>query len=208
MFFVGRYVIPVSYLIFDSFTDSDNTLLNFHSGETSSTWAFGLNQNAADTARIFSNVLVKEDSGLSNAAVYYTETTPNNDCYVQGKIKMLSSISANVALIGRLNPASDDYYWVRHNRDANQWQLRKTVGSSASTLNSGAAVYNDTMVANDERIVRLEMNGTTIRVIIDGTERINATDSTHSSGRAGIRFAGIASPTTGYSIDDFTVGNL
>jgi hypothetical protein len=205
---VQRRMSPIvsSNFIFDAFTDTDNTNLTAHTGDLNSTWIDGVNQNSGASAKIFSNAATTETS--ANAALVYTGSTPNNDCFIQAKIKMMTSISANVALIGRLNTASDDYYWVRHSQSLNQWQLRVTSVGTPSTLGGGTAVYNDTMIANDERLVKLEIIGITLKVYIDGVERISTTDSTHSSGRAGIRFSGGASPTTGYSIDDFTVVNL
>jgi mannan endo-1,4-beta-mannosidase len=201
-----RYFHPNPIYIFDAFTDTDGINATSHTGDINSTWINGINQNSGADAKIFSNVLTKDNS--ANAAVIYTGATPSNNCAVQAKIKMMTSISTGASLLARLNTASDDYYWLRHNRDLNQWQLRVTVGGIGSTLNGGAAVYSDTMNAGDERIAKLEVIGTSIKAYIDGVERISATDSSHSSGRAGIRFNGAASSTTGYSIDDFTVYNL
>jgi hypothetical protein len=199
------YVAPPPILIFDSFTDTDNVSLNSHTGDLNATWVIGTNQNSGAEGKIFSNRLTKDSSSLT--ALYYTGTAPNNNCYVQAKIRMLSLLAINCGLLIRLNPASDNYFWVRHN--SNQWQLRSTTsGGGAVTLDGGTAVYNDTMAAGDERLVRLEAEGTSLRVYIDGVLRITSTSSDHTSGRAGVRMAGAASSTTGYAVDDFTVGNL
>lgn len=198
------FVKPSPILIFDSFVDFDGQSLAAHVGELNATWVDGANQNSGAFARITSNRLTKDNSSL--AAILYNGTAPNANCYVQAKITMLTSMPVNVALVARLNPASDNYYSIRHN--SNQWQLRVTINGTATTLDSGNAIYNDTMVANDERLIRLEVNGSSLKVFIDGIQRISATDTTHTSGRTGIRFGGAASATTGYAIADFTVGNI
>jgi hypothetical protein len=207
--YIYMHPSTVVLTMFDSFTDSDTTLVSNHTSDSGDTWVFGLNQNAGSTAKIYSNVLTKDNDASANAAVYYlTGETLNNDYYVQAKIKMMSSVSSGAAIVARINTASDNYYWLRHNRDQNRWELRVTVNGTASTLNSGSALYSDTMNAGDERVAKLEVIGTSIKAYIDGIERISATDSSHSSGQPGIRFNGIQSQTTGYSIDDFTVVNL
>lgn len=97
-----------------------------------------------------------------------------------------------------------DLYCVIGSSTDGEWRLYKQVSATWTQLDSYAATIADATFYT----VKLEMNGTTIKGYIDGTERLSATDSSLSaSGDAGISNyeSGVG---TGYQFDNFTADTL
>lgn len=187
-------------IVQETFTGTDGTNITSHVGELGATWT----QPSWGTATsiLSSNRLTRD--GTSGTSAGLASGTLDNDQYVKATIRMLTSISVNVAVVLRGTTAADTYYWARHNRDTNEWSIRKTVTGTATSLGT----WSETLSAGDERNIEFRIVGTTLKLFIEGVERISVTDSVIASGKAGWRFSGTATSTTGFAIDNFEAGNV
>jgi hypothetical protein len=108
-------------------------------------------------------------------------------------------------VIGRASTSAATFYAARYSATNLAWELVKSVNGSLTTLDT----YAQTLAAGEIHRVKLDMSGTTIRLLVDGIERCNVTDSSISStGRGGLRLGSASSSetdTTGLHLDNWTV---
>lgn len=147
-----------------------------------------------------------------SSSVQYTwpvDLPPNANYWVELKYELKDlSKTQRIGPTGRGAVNTRDFYlariyYIAFASQANL-QLFKAVGGTFTQLGSN---YAFNVSAGGTYTVRLDMNGTTIRALLDGTQRISVTDSSHSgAGRAGIyNTADVAgSDTQGFHIDEFT----
>jgi hypothetical protein len=181
----------------DLFTDTDGVNATAHTMNLGGPWLQPSYGNVGQ-AFIASNRLTKDSNAAQ--AILYATTAPGANQQIKCRLRMLSAISVNAGLVARLNPASDNYYMLRHNKDTAEFQLRKSVGGVGSSLGT----FSDTLIADDERDIELWCIGDQISAYVATVLQIGPiTDTSHASGSAGIRFAGAASGTTGYAIDNW-----
>lgn len=106
-----------------------------------------------------------------------------------------ANIFARVTALSGVNSIPSDGYQIQ------------VISGSVILYKGGYATTLGTWVGNPSNIndftVRLLCNGTSIKVFVDGTERISVTDATYASGKVGIGTFG--SSTTRF--DDITVDN-
>jgi len=173
------------------FTDTDGTELTAHDPVDWLQPSYG----NVGKGIINTNRLTKDSN--SSQAIYYINDTFSNDQVIEARITMMSSISVNVALVLCLDPASDTYYHFRHNRDSNNWTIRRTLLGSSVQLDD----WSETLIAGDVRVARFEREGSTLRGYVDDVLRCEFTDTNITGGKVGLRFGGAASTSTGYAID-------
>jgi pectate lyase len=109
-----------------------------------------------------------------------------NDFTFTAKVKSTEDLSSNSTsdyniIFGFQD--SNNYYHMMFNSNQAYSQLVKVVNRSRQVI---ADATNLAITDNAYHDVRLERTGSNIKAYFDGTERINATDSTFSSGRVGI----------------------
>ena len=109
-----------------------------------------------------------------------------NDFTFTAKVKSTEDLSSNSSadyciVFGYQDP--NNYYCMMYNSNASNSQLFGIINGSRQLITDAA---NMAITDNAYHDVRLERTGSNIIVYIDGTEVINATDSTFSSGRVGI----------------------
>lgn len=187
----------------DTFTDTDGTGLASHTGETGATWTLYSVVNASGSAVIQSNRLRGNAAGSQGSFFYASGTSINADYYVEATLDIQTLLSGTYSgVIGRAIPASSNFYWAIYNVGTAAWELWKTVSGTATKLGDFAATPSGSAV------LRLDMVGTTIRVLVDGTQRISVTDSSLSTaGRAGVVFYGVMTSTTGVQITTITASD-
>lgn len=174
----------------DTFTGADGTALASHTGESGATW----------TARSLSNIVLtnanRARGNVGNTLCHFCSGRPASaDYYVEAVLyvaTVITGIRAGVA--GRfLNGDFGGYVaWYENFGGAARWEIRTTgftlLGSFAQTLTAGQSYT-----------LRLDMVGTTIRLLVDGVERINVTDSTYAR-RGQAALFGYGSPTNSTGI--------
>ncbi|NOU69136.1 hypothetical protein GC096_34545 [Paenibacillus sp. LMG 31461] len=103
---------------------------------------------------------------------------------VEAKLKAnswSSSIYGRMGLIARFVD-SKNFYFVYYDDHAGQLTLRKIVNNSESILASVPL----SLSTGVQHLFKLEVNGSTMKAYVNGTLKINVTDSTFSSGKIGV----------------------
>lgn len=188
--------LPVNTFLYDTFTDTDATILTNHTGEKGGSWLIQTGAapgtpNAIQNNRVWSPT----NQGVYRAAPNSIDPSPAN-YYVEAVLSFVSTIAGdNVGVIGRASAVANTYYMARWNQSGG-WQLYSNVAGSFTQLGSTVA---DTFTSG-EKTVRLTMNGTTISMSVDGVTIISVTDANIATGRPGVRFGTIQTSTTGIHI--------
>jgi len=165
-----------------------------------SPWAV---QTGSDAMRLISNEVLTNVSANHSAA--YHNSTPGNDQYSATKLTNVIETSTADISYG-VGPAvrmatGDTRKYCAIARTGQILLLEYDNVGGATQLGS---TFSGTVSLND--IIRIEANGTTIRVLQNGTERISATDATLTSGRVGMQ--GTYSNDTTAAQDDWDGGDL
>jgi hypothetical protein len=177
----------------DTFTGTNGALLTARPGEIGATWT--LHPLFTGAPVLFNDGL---RNGSANSVAYASGVPASADYAVSATVRPVSLINT-AGVVGRLNTAADTCYHARYGSADGAWQIFKFVAGVATKLGE----YVSTAVVGTNYDLRLEMRGTSIKLYLDGVERVSATDSAiTAAGRAGVRFTGIASDTTHLHLDD------
>lgn len=183
----------------DTFTDTNGVTLENHTGETGAIWTVHPT-GTAGAAEIQSNHL---ERGASDTGVYLASGTPGSADYSVEVVITRNNEVGNVfpGVIGRADDTAETWYYLRYDGPTDNFILRRINAGSSIILDTA---FDDVIGAGNSRTMRLEMEGTTIRAVIDGVTRISVTDdgvdSISDAGSAGIRFVGAG---TGWEMDTF-----
>jgi hypothetical protein len=191
----------------DSFTGAAGTLLSDHTADSGSTWTHWTNDTATSVLSD-SNRLRRNGTG---GVTYLTSAVPPGaDYQVSADIYVKSLLSNDAAgVVGRFDTSNTNgtgtRYMARYNVSAGYWELRKDVNGGGTLLGS----YTATPTVGQTYNVALDMKGSTIRMLVDGVERVSVTDtSITAAGRAGTRLGSggtgtSPTDTTGMHLDNF-----
>ena len=194
----------------DTFSDSSGTVITSHTGEISASWA-GYGSNTTTGVVTPEGTLRRSGTG---GASYYASLVPASANYsVECDVVAKSLLPVDsVGVIGRASTSSETYYLARYRRDTtasiNRWELLRVVDGVATTLGT----FSQTIVVGTTYRLKLDQNGSTIRLLVNGVQRVAATDITLTgAGRAGVR-VGIASSssiaeTSGLRLDNFAAAS-
>ncbi|HEU5470444.1 MAG TPA: family 16 glycoside hydrolase [Actinophytocola sp.] len=125
--------------------------------------------------------VARQSSTSSDARALAGQSTWANYA-VQARVKALSFNGSDrfAAVLARAQSNTSYYYLTL--RSSNTVQLRKLVSGSATTL----ATANIAVTTGTFYTLRLEVNGSTLRGFVNGTQVGQATDTQFGSGRAGV----------------------
>ncbi len=153
--------------------------------------------------------------GAANTGTYEYGVAPGADDYaVEADLVVRSLVVGDTARLRARTAVTDLAGYeagYRHGNNAasRQWYIAESTAAGALTdLNSSAGVV---LTAGQPYRLRLEVQGTTIRLLANGVQVATATDPTIArQGRAGIALGGTAAPsaTTGLHLNDFAVHPL
>jgi hypothetical protein len=194
---------PISNFSTDSFTGTTGTTLASHTGETGATWAA---YSASGTTALLTDANRLRRNGNATAAYYSSGTPPSADYSVQADIVVKSLLTSDTAgVIGRATAATgtSTYYFAQYSVASAGWQLEKSVSGTVTQLGS---TYAQTLTAGSTYTLTLELLGSSIRLLVNGTDVIRVTDtSITTAGRAGIRVGGTTTTgnTLGLHLDNF-----
>jgi hypothetical protein len=181
--------------VHDNCIDADDTDLTAHTGEKGATWALPSYLTVSSP-----KITTLRARTVNDVAFAYASGVPPSANYtIEALFRQISDESANTGIVARLDTSADNHYIIRYSSDANQWQLRKTVAATPTSLGT----FNESLSNGNERTVKFVLSGSSLEVFIDGVSRITATDSDISAaGRVGMRHTALASgATTGIHID-------
>jgi hypothetical protein len=150
--------------------------------------------------KIVGNAAVPTAVG-TNAAESYNGVTWPADQYSQARLTTSGTTAqTGPGLLVRCAAAALTCYWLRASHAAsNNLQLVKFVAGTPTVLG------NITQAWSNGDLVRLEVQGTTLRVLVNGSQAgADITDASIATGRAGIAYIA----TTDGTIDDWAGGTL
>lgn len=188
----GAAHVPAT-IVNDTFTDTSGVLLTAHTGETGATWVDHVANGTAGT------IEGNRFRPGANPNIYRASGAPANpNYYVEGLFTFLTDLSTdNIGVAGRMVPGETTFYLARY-ADATGWALFRILNNVTTPLGGNFA---DTF-ASGQRVCRLDMQGSTIRMLIDGVERTSVTDTAIAdAGFAGIRCASAMGTTTGRHLE-------
>lgn len=154
----------------DDFTGSSGTNLTSHSANWKS--------DTSPTQRIELDGLgwAIRVASVDGAPRYWNEAvTPSSADYEVSAEIFWGSVSANfIGVTGRHSNSAATFYYGRGACNSATFQLYRVVSGSFTLLGSGS---DSTTNALAKKTVTLRMEGTTIKVIVDGSEVISQSDS-------------------------------
>lgn len=182
----------MSIFVNDTFTDTNGVGILSHTGELGATWT--VHPSHSQDGSIDTNRLITTTSSFVYASGVPGSANYSVDIYFHAK-----SLASNggVTAVGRVATGANTFYGALYNTVDTSWTLYKIVAGSFTPL----AYYGQTLTAGVDYKATLDMNGTTIRLLIDDVQRASVTDSDiTAAGRAGVRIS-YSTNTTGLHID-------
>lgn len=167
----------------DTFTAANGTDITSRNSDSGHSWTTAPGSTGAVT--IQSNAAV--DAVFNGPLLYSSYTPPSADYSVF--MTMVVDAAGNYVggPAGRIDTATGTCYSVYWNGGAGEWRLDTTTSIGTYTGDTPTTA----------KIVELRMAGSSIKVLIDGVERISVTDTTYTSaGRPGGYFVGGAATRT------------
>ncbi len=187
----------MTQLAYDSLTDAEGVSLQNHTGENGLTWTKHAN-SAPSIPFTNANRLRAGGTGFAYCSIILASA----DYKVTGKIYAASTATTTMGVIGRVATDATTFYAALYDRAIAGWQLAKFVSGTQTNLGS----YSQAMAAGAGADVTLWMEGSTIKLLVNGVERVSTTDaSITAAGRAGVRCSGSGSNTAGMQLDSFTL---
>jgi lysophospholipase L1-like esterase len=141
---------------------------------------------AINTARATTDMVIDTNRLRRNANVQcfaYHPATLAADCYMEADLVWFSRLTSNASgIILRGGTTADTGIWGFYLVSAGQWQLMDVVAGAGTQIGSGFANTPSGPVQ-----VRMECQGTAVRLYLDGVLRISATTTITGAGKAGLR---------------------
>lgn len=190
--FTSTTVAGAATVAYDHFTDTDSVPIDSHTADSGHSWT----KVGSSTMAINTNHAVATASG--NPGFYYSSySPPDGDYTVKASVVVANTSNVSPAVAGRISTSGETGYFAYWTNGS--WTLFKTVSGTRTQLGAYAGY-----VPTTAKVVSLAMTGTTINVDVEGVNVISVTDSSISTGRAGVG-AYYADTTTSKYIDDWEV---
>lgn len=181
-------------------------------GDTLQTYdsGFSIANSTTGSMAITAGGRLRRNATTSYNYVYNTLTPPSADYWVEADFFFDSTTrTERFGVTGRNSTSALTFYLARVSTTGGSTanvQLWKWVAGTPTQLGSSYAI---TISGDPTFKIRLDMVGTTIRVLVDGVERINVTDSSiTAAGRAGFYGSPDADAfgdTTGMHLDNYNL---
>jgi hypothetical protein len=160
----------------DGFQDNSSSKWTSLSGSWSVT-----NDVLGETIDVYSKVLKQTGTGI--AETLSGSTYSNATVTVSVKAYGNKMVNASAGLIARANSDLSNMYTMRINFNLNKVQLYKKIGSIWTNLGEA----NMTVAPGTWYVLKLEMNGSTLKGYVNGVKKISVNDSGLTSGYIGLR---------------------
>lgn len=188
----------------DTFTEASDTNLQSHTGETGATWT--LHPSYSGTALV-NGSLDRAYLNTSAAAAYTASgSPPSADYCVESPYRRLTQISTNVTIALGMDTSADTFTGLRLNDNGATvvWETYDRVTGSNTVLQS--VTTNIPSLGGAAITAKLCRSGTAITVFFDNVQNtsLNSTTTITAAGKAGVRFSGQGSATTGIQLDSFS----
>ncbi len=192
----------------DTFTESSDTILGSHTPDTGTSWTNIFQKLGSETLKVNStdDTCVRETGSTSGGVLYTADVTYSTADYeVYATIESVETTDDYHLILARVQD-SNNMYAVEFHED--RFRILKCVSGSWSILDNADAA--NILVNGD--VVKLKVEGTSIKAYINDVEKADATDSDiTSAGKAGYGMGNVA--TNGgdmdtQEIDNFNVNTL
>jgi hypothetical protein len=192
---------PPPFVVEDTFTDAVDVALEAHTGESGATWA---KLTGFTGAMVVTDANRARKQGTVSLAYFASGVPTTADYDVEADFVVRSLLAGDApAITGRQDPAANTCLRAQYAVSSGEWKLHQFVAGAATQLGTFTNIPTGTVR------VKLQMRGTTVKVFLDGVERISAETAVAAAGRVGIRNAGSAAQanTTGIHIDSIVASN-
>lgn len=187
----------------DAFTDTDNTLLENHTGETGATWTkHGL--TGTGSAQITNANRLQ--NGTANSVIYTASGTPPSASYgVSFTFRMITDVNDVAGVAGRLASTTVGNGYIAYAFGGIQYKLSRVDAGVETVLGSVDEVYS----TGTDYTGKLDITDGAKRFLVDGVQKITSADNTYTAaGLAGVLFNTVAgSDTTGTHLDNFVASD-
>lgn len=193
----------------DEFTISTSTSLAGRTGSLDETWSSG-----TGSIQVIPSGGGRIRTGdVAAASAVSGAVPPSADYAVEADVAVQTLLAGSApGVLGRFSGSdpSQSFYQLRYLKDADAFELWRQDAGARTRL----ASYGQTLAAGGTYRMRLQMNGSSIRVFIDGQLRVDVSDSSISAaGQGGVVFGhggSTARPTdtTGMHLDNFRLSTL
>lgn len=209
---IGELIAGNSVKVYDTFTESSDTLLTSHTPDVGTGWTEVYN-SSSNNATVIASTDVLQHATQTNVGATYTAqpapTSADQDISFTIKGKPTDTGTRPLILFGQRADASNMYaVEIKSNEHTeDSLILWKVAGGSFTNLGS----YDETLTTS--MVIKLELRNGAQKVYADAVERISATDTTHTSaGTWGVGFGRSDGYSTGFGghihnswlVDDFT----
>ena len=190
-----------SDFVTDTFTETSDTNITSHTGELGATWTVHPDAGYGSTATVH-GATDRLFTVNVTTAFFASGTPPSADYSVCADVFAHSNIAINVAVAGRMDTTVNTMYVFRYN-SGTSWDLRKIVTGTQTTLGTSS---NQLITLGTSKRACLVMSGTSISGTVEGVTEVGPiTDSAiTAAGKAGVRFSGTATSSTGFHLDNFS----
>lgn len=169
---------------------------NRSNGALGTNWtSLSAGQYASATTTINTNKVVSTSSG-NRAASIYTGASINSDQYAQATLGTAAALY--IGVFTRMDANGNGY--LAQCTNLTVCSIAKVTSGTAATIGATITVSSWT-----GQTLKLTSSGSTHTLYLDGSEVGSRTDSSYSSGYAGIL---ISANSATYGIDNFEAGNL
>lgn len=184
----------------DTFTDTNNTNVESHTGETGATWTEHTSYTSGNS-KIQTN---RAYCATASSCLYASGAPATAEYDVTAVMRCLSG-AGNQGPAGRIDTGANTMYFARWDAVAAGWQLFRISAGTATQLGSTVSFSPS---AGTDYTVLLEIRDAAKKVFVDGVEQIsNSNNTITAAGKAGFRSSTAASTTTGFHIDTFTAAD-
>jgi hypothetical protein len=183
-----------SYEFYDDFLEGTNTLLESHTSDSGHTWT-------RTTAIAASSGAPQMYAKTGGAASMLVSGSGSLAAYISNYATTDAAVWANVGAT-YINTNSNYSVMCRANAGGTSWYQFGLVGTNAfqiyrvssGTFTQLGSTYTFAPTLDFE--IKLEIIGTSLVGYVDGVSRVTATDSTHSTGYAGLwHRTGLSTPS-------------
>jgi hypothetical protein len=165
----------MTVLASDAFTDTDGTVLTSHSAN----WSI---QNGGEQFKILSNAVGVTATGNLRGNRYSGITWPD-DMYSQATVVNVAASMQGVT-VRASSPNIWEFYFGGADANDSGNNIYRIIKYIAGVYTNLAAHASQTIQAGD--VVKLSVQGTSLSLVVNGSEIVTATDSSLTAGQAGI----------------------
>jgi len=166
--------------VYDTFTDTNGTVLTAHTPNVSPGGAMWVYQGSADI-QIQTNRARCEGNGINNIAIIESGIS---DCDITSIIRYAGGVG-NTSTDGVVLRYEDqyNYYWIGPVAKLNKFRIIKRVsdGAGGGTNSVDAEATGITISVDTDYTITINADGTSIVAELDGANELTATDSVHTT---------------------------